>query len=240
MRRRSLSGGWAFIGVSLLFTAGCNHNQPQPGTVKDEALLAQPPRMADSFKPAGLDSSGKDYLHDMDGGVSLTPGEVQGRVTWVMWSGGNDRFWDTISVNSVGALDFLKTLSSYPGLNASRKNRWRYLGLVNEPCFTQATGPDPERWGLWLDKRDPNCPDGPDPYEDQAKYPGVKIGSRGTTVQGKEFPAGSFYGWASGIVGLRLFPNPDFDDAAAKKWDPVKFYTDPNYFNDRTLIKPYR
>jgi hypothetical protein len=197
--------------------------------------------MADSFKPAGLDSSGKDYLHDMDGGVSLTPGEVQGRVTWIIWSGGNDRFWDTISVSSVGALDFLKTMSSYPGLNASRKNRWRYLGLVNEPCFTQATGPDPDRWGLWLDKRDPNCPYGPDPYENEQTYPGVKIGSRGTTILGKQFPVASFYGWPTGIVGLRLFPNPAFDEAAAKKWgDGQKYYTDPSFYQSRDLIKPYR
>src|SRR5215471_16699394 len=158
-----------------------------------------------------------------------------------MWSGGNDRFWDTISVNSVGALDFLKTLSSYPGFNASRKNRWRYLGLVNEPCFTQATGPDPDRWGLWLDKRDPNCPDGPDPYENEQNYPGVKIGSRGTTLLGKQFPVGSFYGWPTGIVGLRLFPNPAFDEAAAKKWgDGQKYYTDPSFYQSRDLIKPYR
>ena len=33
---------------------------------------------------------------------------------WLVWTGGNDRFWDMISVNSVGNLDFLKTVSSYP------------------------------------------------------------------------------------------------------------------------------
>ena len=201
-------------------------------------------RTAASFSPAALDPSGHDYFHDMDGGLTLSPVEVQGRNTWIVWTGGNDRFWDVISVRSVGALDFLKTLSSYPGVNgskplaASRKNRWRYLGLINEPCFKQADGPDPDRWGLWLDKRDPTCP--PDPFEDANKYPGVKIGARGTTVQGKQFPVGSFYGYASGIVGLRLFPNPDFDDAAAKKWDPVKYYSDPSYYNDAKLIKPYR
>ena len=37
----------------------------------------------------------------------------------------------------------------------SRDNRWQYLGLVNEPCFEKATGPDPDRFGLWLDKRAP-------------------------------------------------------------------------------------
>ena len=44
------------------------------------------------------------------------------------------------------------------------------------------------------------------------KYPGVKIGARG-----KNIPAGSYYGYATGIVGLRLFPNPDFDERAARR-----------------------
>jgi hypothetical protein len=51
---------------------------------------------------------------------------------------------------------------------------------------------------------------------------------------------GSYYGYASGIVGLRLFPNPDFDETAAKKWDPVRYYTDPAYYNSKDLIRPYR
>ena len=86
---------------------------------------------------------------------------------------------------------------------------------------------------MWLDKRSPNCP--PDPFENEQKYPGVKIGARG-----KNLPVGSFYGYASGIVGLRLFPNPDFDEAAQKKWDPVRYYNDPSYYNSKDLIRPYR
>lgn len=39
---------------------------------------------------------------------------------------------------------------------------------------------------------------------------------------------------------MRLFPNPDFDQKAADKWDPVKYYTDPAYYNDPNTIKPYR
>ena len=175
---------------------------PEPGTVLDEARQANRP--AQSFPAAD-----EDYFHDMDNGATLTTDEVKGRNTWIVWTGGNDRFWDKIGVSSLGALDFLKTLSSHPNLKFSRDNRWNYLGLVNEPCFEKATGPDPNRFGLWLDKRSANCP--PDPFENEAKYPGVKVGARG-----KNLPAGSYYGWATGIVGLRLFPNPDFDEAAAK------------------------
>jgi len=139
---------------------------------------------------------------------------------------------------------------------ASRDNRWRYFGLVNEPGFTK-WDPDPKdcdddkwkndkktedhpygkcgnpkRFGLWLDQRIGD----PDPFEDETKYPGVKSGARGR----KGFPAGSYYGYGTGIVGLRLFPNPDFDEKAAKNWDPVKYYKDPTYYEDKDLVRPYR
>lgn len=225
-------------------------NQPRPGHVKDEAKLAG--REPDSFVAAN-----EDVFHDMDqtkdGILDLAAAArqmkvpddalIKGRNTWMVWSGGNDKLWDTLVYKSAGALDFLKILSSHPELlkidpRFTRDHRWEYLGLVNDPCFEKATGPDPERWGLWLDKRRADCK--PDPFENEQKYPGVKIGSRGATVDGKQFPVGSFYGYETGIVGLRLFPNPNFDDAAAKKWDPIKFYTDPAYYNDKSLVRPFR
>jgi hypothetical protein len=224
--------------------AACNRGGAKPGMVQDEALRAG--RQAESFPAAN-----EDYFHEMDGGIALSPDEIKGRNTWIAWTGGNDRFWDTISVSSGGALDFVKTVSSNPVLKCpgwfrkgqctiDRDIRWEYFGLVNEPCFEKATGPDPDRWGLWLDKRviGPGCP--PDPFENAEKYPGVALGARGKTILGKPFPAGSFYGQASGIVGLRLFPNPAFDEAAARKWDPKRYYTDATYYNSKDLVKPYR
>jgi hypothetical protein len=211
--------------IFALCLISCNKGA-KPGQVQDEALLAG--RAVSSFPAAG-----EDYYHDMDGGVALTADEVKGRNMWITWTGGDDKMWDTLAATSLGTVDLLKTLSSYPGLKASRSNRWNYLGLANEPCFRQATGPDSKRYGLWLDTRDPGCPS--DPFEDEAKYPGAKIGARG-----KNLPVGSYYGYASGIVGLRLFPNPDFDEAAARKWDPTRYYTDPTYYNDKNLIRPYR
>jgi hypothetical protein len=206
--------------------------------VQDEATRAG--RTAESF-PAADDEK---YFHDMDQGptgvIQFSPEEVKGRNMWLVWTGGNDRLWDLMTVKSLGSFDLLKTISSYPGiLKASRSNRWNYLGLVNEPCFKQATGPDPKRFGLWLDTRDSKCP--PDPFEEEQKYPGVKIGARGTKMaDGSVFPVGSYYGYATGIVGLRIFPNPDFDEAAQKKWDPVRYYTDSTYYNDKNLVRPYR
>ncbi|WP_437672405.1 hypothetical protein [Sorangium sp. So ce131] len=211
--------------LGLLALVSCRRH-PQPGHVLDEARSA-------GRTAASLNAAEEDYFHDMDFGLTLTPDEVRGRNTWILWSGGNDRFWDKASTMSAGGLDFLKTLSSHPSLKFSRDNRWNYFGLVNEPCFEKATGPDPTRFGLWLDKRRADCP--PDPFENESKYPGVRIGARG-----KNIPVGSLYGYATGIVGLRLFPNPDFDEEAARHWDPVRYYEDPGYYYSKNLIRPYR
>ncbi len=238
-----------------------NHVQgkkPQPGTVLDEARLA-------GRNAASLTAADEDYYRDMDYGITKNPealraaldpyvpgitadvaakAAVRGRNNWIVWTAGNDRLWDVLSRSSAGNLDLLKTLSNHPSLRANRDNRWKELGLVNEPCFRKATGPREDRWGLWLDERvdGPGCP--PDPFENEQKYPGVKIGARGT---GK-LALGSYYGYATGIVGLRLFPNPDFDEKAQQAWDAARgpkrdrdpYYTDESYYNRADLVKPYR
>ena len=240
------------LGFSLVLAACALLPSSQPcgggaGSVKDEALCVG--RSAQSFPAAD-----EDYFADMDYGVTRNPkavaaaldpylpgisptdataAAVKGRNNWIVWTGGNDRMWDTLATKSVGLLDFLKILSNHPSLNYSRDNRWKYLGLVNEPCFEKGSGPRADRFGLWLDVRSPGC--AADPFENAQKYPGVEIGARGKTV-----PVGSYYGYATGIVGLRLFPNPDFDEKAAARWDPVRFYSDPSYYNDKKLVRPYR
>ena len=240
----ALVGGLLLLGVLI-------PKRPKPGTVKDEALTVG--RLAESFPAAD-----EDYFAAMDYGVSKDPAAVQaalapylpnvpaadavdhfvkGRNNWNVWSGGNDRLWDQLYGISFGTIDLLKTLSNHPSMSYGRhkKNRWSYLGLVNEPCFRAPTAPRRDRYGLWLDERinSPEC--GPDPFENEQKYPGVRIGARGKTI-----PAGSFYGYGSGILGLRLFPNPAFDEEAQKRWDPERYYTDPSYYEDKNLVTPYR
>jgi hypothetical protein len=39
---------------------------------------------------------------------------------------------------------------------------------------------------------------------------------------------------------MRLFPNPDFDEQAASKWDAKRYYEDPTYYLSKDLVKPYR
>lgn len=239
------------IVVGLLALSFLPRN-PKPGTVKDEALTVG--RDVSTFPAAD-----EDYFAKMDYGVSERPEEVRaaldpylkgihaedavksfvrGRNNWNVWSGGNDRLWNELFYVSFGTIDLLKTVSSHPKMRYGRhkKNRWSFLGLVNEPCFTTPKAAREDRFGLWLDERVVNadCP-AADPFENESKYPGVRIGARG-----KNIPVGSFYGYASGILGLRLFPNPAFDEKAQAKWDPERYYTDPSYYNDKDLIKPYR
>ncbi len=210
----------------LLTIAGAG-DPPQPGKVLDEARQA-------GRSAASLPAPTEDYFHDMDRGADLKPDPatkldpVLGRNTWLVWSGGNDRFWDKMTDYTFGAFDLLKIIAYDPNKPIDRTDRWKALGLINEPCMQAPTAPDPDRFGLLLDVRKPGC--APDPFEDATKYPGVKIGARGSTV-----PVGSLYGYASGVIGLRLFPNPDFDDAAKAKWN-----ADAYFKGDAKMVRPYR
>ncbi|HZY52684.1 MAG TPA: hypothetical protein VFE73_05560 [Reyranella sp.] len=200
---------------------------PKSGEIKDEAMLAN--RSVSSFPAAD-----EDYFAAMDNGAKLSAEQVKGRDMWLVWSGGNDRFWDNLIKDSFGTFDLLKTISSAPGLPYSRDTRFKYFGVINEPCFDKPSQPDPKRFGLWLDKRRADCE--PDPFANAKKYPGVQMGARGTDG----LPVGSYYGEPTGIVGLRLFTNPAFDAEARRKWDPNRFYNDPEYYQNKDLVRPYR
>jgi hypothetical protein len=100
------------IVLLVLLVAQAAHAQ-QAGSVWDEARRAG--REAGSFAAAD-----EDYCHDMDSGIAFTPDEVKGRNAWLLWTGGNDRLWDKLSVSSFGAFDLLKTISSHPKFKFSR------------------------------------------------------------------------------------------------------------------------
>ena len=215
--------------------------RPRPGHVTDDVRQAE----LTTFPPPA-----EDYFHGMDGALALGLDEVRGRNTWMLWSAGNDRLWDWLARESAGEFDLLKIAGSYdPRKDKSlpeprraalqtqypfrRENRLETLGLLNEPCFDTATRPDSRHHGLWLDSRQLGCP--PDPFASEEKYPGVLSGARG-----RGLPLGSVYGEPTGVIGLRLFPNPEFQTEAAARWDPVRYYTDPAYYTSRALVRPYR
>lgn len=94
-----------------------------------------------------------------------------------------------------------------------RGSRFKELGLINQPGYRQASKPD--KMGLWIDE----------PADAQA--PSTQIDPK-------------VYGRPTGIMGFRLFDNPDFDSAAAKAWDANRFYSDSEYAASPKLVRPYR
>ncbi|AWI62396.1 c-type cytochrome [Sinorhizobium fredii] len=251
----------AVVGAVLIVRALVEPDADAFGTVEDEAKRA-------GLSRSDFRAAAEPYFAAMDKGLLLPPAPgadypaeirqvaeatglepeavrqaaIRGQNAWIVWTGGNDRFWDFAARTAIGSFDLLKIISSPPKQAYGRWNRWRWLGLVNEPCFDQAKAPD--KHGLWLDERLEDC--APDPFGGNeaadARHPGVVIGARGKSewLKGETMPAGSYYGKPSGVVGLRLFPNPDFDAEAAKKWDPVRYYNDEKYYNDKDLVRPYR
>lgn len=139
----------------------------------------------------------------MDGGQPLSEDERQGRNTWLLWTAGDQTFWDGMAQHDFGIADLLKVVDS-----RLHQTRFQDMGLINEPGRKQAT--QPGRFGLWLDT-------GP---QEAGVDPAV-------------------YGRPSGIVGLRIYPNPKFDAAARKRWDAHRYYNDPTYYDDPKLVRPY-
>src|SRR3974390_179836 len=84
---------------------------------------AQAQRRGADFPPAGVD-----YFRAMDGGVVLAKPEIRGRNTWLMWTAGNQAFWDYLAGHSFGTFDLLKMIES-----RERPHRFATFGVMNEP-----------------------------------------------------------------------------------------------------------
>src|SRR4029453_4108699 len=102
----------------------------------------------DDAKAAGLTAAdfpqiAADVFRRMDGAVPLTEDEIKGRNTWILWTAGNQVFWDRIAREGYGLVDLLKTLDS-----RRRPSRFADMGLINEPGLRMAERPD--EFGLWL------------------------------------------------------------------------------------------
>ena len=175
--------GRVLVACAFLTLASCKKNEPV-----DEAKAA-------GLTTADFPQIAADIFKSMDGGIDLSPEEIMGRNTWNLWSGGNQHFWNRAAQDSYGLMDLLKMLDNrkYP-----RGERFKVLGVVNEPGFRAATKPD--EFGLWLDEQTEPEPAGID----------EKV-----------------YGNPSGVLGYRLFPNPEFNEEARTKWDGKRFMNNP-------------
>jgi hypothetical protein len=169
---------------------------------------------------------------------------IRGQNTWVLWGEGNEAFWGWIQEKGYGLIDLMVMLDS-----RERATRFRTTGMMNQPGMKS----NPQRLlGLYLDVADGDAilmqqpdtdidastgelaqrPVPPPGHPTQLFEPGDAALYEKVLAQlpydGLD-PA--IYGYPSGVVGLRLMPNPDFfgNTAAAAKAR--------SYWNDR-VVKP--
>ena len=143
--------------------------------------------------PASSKAEYEECFHDMYVDSNLSQKVVRRRNIWVVWTGGNGRFWDKLSGHESGSFEVLKVASSRPGLKYSPDNRLNCFETLNGPCFEKVTGPKPQRFGLLLDERQPSA----DPFDYEQKHPGAAISARGDSAA-----VSSYYGHATGVMGL--------------------------------------
>ena len=138
----------------------------------------------DEAKLAGLTTADfpqitADVFKPMDGGVQLTPEEIMGRNAWNLWTGGNQHFWNHVAQDSYGLMDLLKMLDNR---KYQRGERFKTLGLSIEPGFHAA---------------------------DKAGRIRPLAGSQQVSNRSRPGSTTKVYGKPSGVLGFRLFPNPD-------------------------------
>jgi mono/diheme cytochrome c family protein len=139
--------------------------------------------------------------------VTLTQQDINGRVIWNLWAGDNAGFWNWLAKYGFGTGDLLKMIAS------PRNQRFQTYGVFNQPGYMRPAQPD--QYGLFIDVP-------------------KQAGSAYDIDKRLDIPT---YGVSSGVMGLRLFPNPKFD---ATKWDANRYWNDPNYYKNPALERPYR
>lgn len=281
-----------FIAGSLLLASfffalsGCRQKPPP-----DEAAIRI--RMTPD-RTLGLDEQAakyyppeaQDLFHGMDGKIidgkytelELSEQEAVGRNAWMIWTGGNEAFWDWLARHGYGTIDLLKTLD-----DRRRGTNFAKGGFITEPGMRAPTEqetadaygirfarPIKADYGAYAVKAAeygqaygsshlysalmglPNygssgSGENTDRYAANAKPPKIQTQSSAKAKEDLDGPYGDFappdpyiYGFSSGIVGLRLFPNPEFVGTAAKRFDAERYYNDPDYANDPGTIRPFR
>ena len=228
-------------------------------------LFSQVDRVSDGT-PGGL----KPFNYrDADNKVSPEArNAIRGKNTWLLWGEGNEVFWGWVQQHGYGLSDFLILMDS-----RQRGSRFKDSGLINQPGMKART--DKKVLGLYLDQADgdkiqlqqaDNDIDAgkTEPVVRPALPPnhaGRELFTPGEPEKYKQVLAqladdgldATIYGYPSGIVGLRLMPNPDFfgNTPAAQDardyWNKRveqavgdAYYTESSINADPKLVRPFR
>src|SRR6185436_5172497 len=123
--------------------------------------------------------------------------------------------WNLWTGDNAGFWDWLSThgfgtADLLKMVTYERAKRFERYGIINQPGYARPSQPD--QYGLFIDV---------------PKDPKYEFDSRIDVYT---------YGRSTGVMGLRLFPNPNFNEAAKAKWDSKRYYDDPKYYNDKSLV----
>jgi len=207
---------------------------------------------------------------------------IRGQNTWMLWGEGNEAFWGWLQERGYGLADFLILLDSrrrgsrfkedglvnQPGMESQTDPAKRILGLYLDQAagdkitlhsppsdIDRATGKPPVRVGEPKVTKGSSCAQCHGEKNPPLFEPGDRdIYEKTLKVLPDDGIDPFVYGYPSGIVGLRLMPNPDFfgnTSAAAearKYWDKQvvhskvqdAFYTDVSIAADPKLVRPFR
>ncbi len=135
-------------------------------------------------------------------------GQRFGRDTWFFYTGGTQKFYRILAVfggqNGI-SVDFFRLLQAKP------EDRFRKVGLINEPNFDGKVEDD---FGFVIDNW------------------------KGDPVQGAYPEDPKLYGMPTGIVGMRKFPNPAFTPEMATEWKKDKKASVRKYFANPGKTEP--
>jgi len=197
---------------------------------------------------------------------------IRGQNTWILWGEGNEAFWGWLQEQGYGLVDFLVLLDS-------RQRDARFKdggGLMNQPGMRAQKSKDHALYkllGLYLDQADGDRivlrqpttdidaatgrraeqPKPPSPHPTRLFEVGDETFYRNVVEQlPNDGVDTTIYGYPSGVVGLRLVPNPDFFGAtpeaneARRYWKERvvdtgdAYYSNPAFQRDPDLIRPFR
>ena len=92
LSRFAAAGLYGLTVLSISFINGSKKNIVDEAKASGKTPADFPQITADVFKP-------------MDAGIQLSPEEIMGRNAWILWSAGNDHFWNRVAQDSFGGRD---------------------------------------------------------------------------------------------------------------------------------------
>ena len=155
---------------------------------------------------------------------------------WLVWTGGDDRFWDRLTHDTFGAFDLLKTISSHPEpertVAATAGTIW---ASPTSPASTRRRDPTRRTSGCGSTSGAPIVLPIPSPTS-------RNIPASPSARAGKNMPVGSYYGEPTGIMGPAPVPQPRLRRGGSQDQVGSGSGSTPtrNYYNDKDLVRPYR